>query len=151
MYTEKELFRVLDNFRMFLINSHPNYWSSLHFLNWDENPYWFDEWLQCNWKLMVGEFLCGSNYLLRDYRSPINSIILDNNGSTGQTEIICINRNSDVEFGVFSCFGSMTSDGFRYDTLPFDIICAVDKQTATLVYEKFENTKFLLTEQTAAK
>lgn len=151
MFNEKELFKALDNFRMFLINSHPNYWINLQYLNWDENPYWFDEWLQCNWKLMVVEFICGSNDLLQDYRPPINSIIFGNNGTPRHKEIICRKKNSDVEFGVFSCFGSITSDGFRYDKLPFDIVCAVDRKTTTQVYEKFENIKFSIKEVTAAK
>jgi hypothetical protein len=54
-----KLVRVLDLFREFLTESWPTLQTILQNHDWDEDPYFLDEWLDLNWSLLVGRQLLG--------------------------------------------------------------------------------------------
>lgn len=61
--------QLMENFQRFLVSS----WESVDHccaaLDWDSDPYFTEDWLQCNWELLIermllseGQFLCPYGY-----------------------------------------------------------------------------------------
>lgn len=56
---------LIINFHSFLISCWPSISKIVEELNWDDNPYFIENWMQANWELIVeGQILESENLLV---------------------------------------------------------------------------------------
>lgn len=134
---------ILENFRQFLVNSNSNYSYIFQNLDWDNNPYWFVNWLESNWQSMVGEIICGKEHRLRPYSFPTNSLSICSSSLGATHEIICFRIQDGEEIGIFWRFGTLTDDGIREDTTPFNVVSVIEKSSRLERFMNIDSVSFV--------
>ncbi len=105
---------IVLNYRSFLISSWTCLSEILIKLDWDESPYFLDDWMQANWELLV-EKQIDSSYILASYgfnNSPQCRYL--GKDKTVTHRIICW-ENKEIKY-IFLCF-TTKKDG-RYEIRP---------------------------------
>jgi hypothetical protein len=111
------------NFRTFLLNSWPSLTDVMMKLDWDEYPYFLDNWLQVNWEFFVEKLLLESkeNNLLVPYGYDISSKCKHLNKDITATHQIMCKTSKESNMYRFVCF--VTSDNGAYSIAPpFDLV-----------------------------
>lgn len=114
-------------FRQFLIKSWPIISQHLDSIDWDEDAYFLDDWMQANWELLVERQL-GKEIFLLPYGYDKSSMARYlSKGHEANHQIICTEKHSSnagkYEFLCFLTADSILNDNLTYkiDT-PFDFV-----------------------------
>lgn len=122
-YTIMSIEEIVLNYRRFLIESWPSLSRVLDNLDWDQYPYFLENWEQANWELLV-EGQVGEKYRLPPYgfaRSP-NARYL-NQGTESTHQIICLKQEKSLKTKYrFLCFSTVDSEGANKIAPPFDCV-----------------------------
>lgn len=135
-------YQLITNFRNFLIISWPSLMKIMEHLDWDDSPYFLDEWMQANWELLVEMHILEAGQLLAPYgynNSPACRYTQKDNSLTHR--VIC-KKKSDSEFRhIFLCFKSKTGKTFKIEP-PFDFVGVEDIETGDRLSVEFEGLEF---------
>ena len=75
-----QIAQVLLQFQKFLIESWPTLQTILANHDWDEDAYFFQEWLDQNWNLLVGRRLFGKGANIQPFCVGMNDIRKESSG-----------------------------------------------------------------------
>ena len=137
---------LINNFRTFLILSWPCLSSILEKLDWDESPYFLENWLQANWELLVEQQILEDKQFMRPYgydASP--NCRFNSKGSVTTHQVICtLNGGGDGKKYIFLAFVT-TSNGSNYKIeAPFDYVDVEEVNTGNRITLPIEKVDFSL-------
>lgn len=114
--------QLFANFHSFLIAAWPNISQVLGQLDWDESPYFLDDWMQANWELLVEKQLLKSGQLLVPYGYDSSSRSRYTCQNEELTHRVQCRRKEGLECQYnFLCFVSKV-DGAYVNQPPFDLV-----------------------------
>ena len=117
------------NFRDFLNQSWPSLHKVLDCLDWDENPYFVEYWIQANWEILVENQALESGDVLEPYgygKSPGDRYLEREKIATHR--VICEKKSESNERYIFLCFLTKI-EGNGVIVPPFDYANAKDFKT----------------------
>lgn len=111
---------VILRFRDLILQAWPSILSTFEHLDWDQDPYFFDDWLQANWELLVERQILKLGQTLVPYGyggSPENRYRLCDKPASHM--IICSANSGHSYHGQFLCFASKSNGNVKISP-PFD-------------------------------
>lgn len=138
--------QLIINFRSFLIACWPSMSEILEQLDWDESPYFLDDWIQANWELMVEKQILDPGQLLVPYgycSSPECRYTYKDENLTHR--VTCKKNGQPVPQYNFFCFVAK-SDGVSKIEPPFDFVNVEDFKTGDRLSLPFKDVDFLVQE-----
>lgn len=134
--------QLIINFQYFILACWPQVSLIMEHLNWDENPYFIDEWLQSNWELLVEKQLGSDKVLLPSYGyDPSPNSRYTKVGVEPTHRIVCKALNNEKHYH-FLKFVSKNGGALAFEP-PFDFV-AVKNAENKIEYLKAENVEFFV-------
>ena len=134
--------QLVRNFHKYILACWPQLNLIMENLDWDEDPYFIDNWLQANWELMVEKQLGNSKVILAPYGYDINP---DNrymmSGAPFTHRVIC--ELLDSRDSYFFLEFSTTERGAVKYAPPLDFV-AVENQNNKIEYLQLDKVNFSL-------
>ena len=133
---------LIINFHGFLVACWPNISKVLEQLDWDESPYFLDNWMQANWELIVEEQALESGRLLVPYgynSSPRCRYTCKDGKLTHR--VICRKKGQLESRYNFLCFVSKENGVFKVEP-PFDFISVEDVENGERLRLAFDEVHF---------
>ena len=135
--------QLIDNFRCFLLSCWPQFLKLQCQINWDESPYFTDDWLQANWELMVEyQALKHEQYLAPYGYNHASDCRYLNKGKVCTHRVACKEINKEEVF-YFLCLVTKSDDGCAIRP-PFDFIDVEDKVTGKRTSIPLKNATFYI-------
>lgn len=134
--------KLLLNFQKFLLVCWPQLNQIMERLDWDDNPYFIDHWIQANWELLVEQQLGGS-VMLPAYGYDASSNARYTCKEITPSHYIACESNSTHGLLGFVCFTTKSGDGFSLSP-PFDTVCVKSVETNEMSYLPLDTVRFSL-------
>jgi len=136
------IYGLIANFRDFLNTGWSSVEKVMEHLEWDESPYFYDEWIQANWELLVEKHILKPGQLLAPYgynSSPECRYSIK--GGVLTHRVVCKKKGGfDFQY-IFLCFKSRTGTEFKIEP-PFDYVGVEDIETRDRSSVAFEELEF---------
>ncbi|MGI9279061.1 MAG: hypothetical protein ACR2PX_05440 [Endozoicomonas sp.] len=135
---------LIRNFRCFLLSSWPQFVKVQKHLDWDENPYFFDIWLQANWELMVEFQALERDQYLTPYGYDNSAGCRHINKDKMATHrLVCKSSSNKNEESYFLCFSTKIGRGCQLSP-PFDWVDVEGKVTGKRFSMPLKDVTFFL-------
>lgn len=136
--------QLIINFHDFLISCWPSISRIVEELNWDDNPYFIENWIQANWELIVEVQILESGDFLVPYGYERSSECrYTKKGSNLTHRVICKQKNQpEYRYG-FLCFVTNNDGVFKLEP-PFDFIDVEDLCTGARLSLAFDDVEFFI-------
>jgi|GEM_PF-3058969 len=134
------------NFHNFLNQSWPGLSKILENLDWDNKPYFLDEWLQANWELLVEQQILEKNQFLVPYGYDVENLECRYNKQVSKVthRIICNTKDfKQKQDNIFLSFVNKNEKSFSIAP-PFNSVSLKDKHTGKILNKPFENLEFFI-------
>lgn len=134
--------QLIINFHSILVSSWPSMSKILEHLDWDESPYFLNDWMQANWELMVEKQALGQGQFLAPYG-------YDSSAGSRYTykdcklthQVTCKKKGKPTSQYYFLCFVSKLDGAFKIEP-PFDFIDVVHIETKDILTLALEEVEF---------
>lgn len=134
--------QLIVNFHSFLIACWPNILEIMEQLNWDDSPYFLDNWMQANWELIVEQQALESGHLLVPYGYDSSSGCRYTSKDEKLTHRVKCKKKGQLESRYnFLCFVSKSNGAFKIEP-PFDFIDVEDYKTGDRLSLAFDEVDF---------
>ncbi|MEZ8652087.1 hypothetical protein [Vibrio splendidus] len=120
--------QLILNFQQFMLACWPQLNQVMQSLDWDNDPYFVDNWIQANWELMVEKQLGIEGVILLPYGYDISpSSRYTRKGASATHRVIC--KLKDMENSLaFLSFISKAEGELKLEP-PFDNVCVKNLDT----------------------
>lgn len=116
---------MLINFQQFMLNSWPQMDQIMRGLDWDNDAYFIDRWIQANWELMVEKQIDAGDITLPPYGYDSNpNSRYTRAGVVADHRIVCKLKKNQEKYA-FLGFTSKAGDKLKLEP-PFDYVCVVE-------------------------
>lgn len=134
--------QLIINFHSFLIACWPNLSKILDQLDWDESPYFLDNWMQANWELIVEMQTLDAGQLLVPYGYGSSSGCRYTCRDAKLTHRVTCKKKCVPEYQYnFLCFVSKRDGVFKIEP-PFNFIDVEDVKTGDRFSLAFDEVDF---------
>ncbi|MEQ5777157.1 hypothetical protein J4E05_16665 [Thalassospira sp. NFXS8] len=134
--------QLIFNFRGFLISSWSNVMEILEHLDWDNSPYFLDDWMQANWEFFVEKRALESEQFLVPYGGNSSSECrYTDKGRVLTHRVTCKKKGESKSQYYFFKFVTK-DDGCIRIWSPFDYIYVEDIKTGDRFYLAFDEVEF---------
>jgi hypothetical protein len=134
--------QLIINFHSFLIACWPNLSKILEQLDWDESPYFLENWIQANWELIVEKQALESGELLVPYGYDSSSgCRYTFKGEKLTHRVTCKKKGQSESQYNFLCFVSKGDGVFKIEP-PFDFIDVEDVNTGDRLSLTFDEVDY---------
>ncbi len=133
--------QLILNFRQFMLACWPQLNQVMQNLDWDNDPYFVDNWVQANWELMVEKQLDGNDIILFPYGyddSPNSRYTKV--GANASHRVICNLKNMEETF-TFLSFTSKVKEELKLEP-PFDGVRIKSLNTGTIMLYSVDDVEF---------
>lgn len=135
---------LVKNYRNFLIASWDSLSEILASLDWDNSPYFVDEWMQANWELLVERHLDAGMTLLPYGFDQSDRTRYSSSEKMSTHRIICDREEvSTGEKYTFLCFTGKVGGGFEFGP-PFDYVYVEASRTKKRFGTELQGLQFKL-------
>lgn len=111
-------------------------------LDWDESPYFLDNWMQANWELLVEMQAVGAGMFLAPYGYSKSSECRYTHKNSTHTHIVRCKLKNELEFRYnVMCFLSRKNEEFKIEP-PFDFVDVEDVHTLQRLCLAFTDLDF---------
>ena len=134
---------IILDFQRFILSNWPKLRDHMEMLDWDESPYFLEEWLQENWEILVEKKVVKSGDFLRPIGyegKPSCRIKHPNSQATYQIEAC---SKLDKKCYIFLNFVSVSKKKISFEP-PLDHIDLKDKNTKNIINGKISDYYFIL-------
>ncbi|AQW61478.1 hypothetical protein [Vibrio owensii] len=137
------VYQCIVNFRDFLRASWPYLMVTIDDLDWDESPYFIDDWVQANWELLVERRVLESGHLLVPYGYNISLLCRYKEvAGNGIVHRVVCKKVGELEYRLaFLCFKSNKNEVYRIEP-PFDFVGVEDIYTGERYNLRFDELEF---------
>ncbi|RUO79862.1 hypothetical protein CWI84_09555 [Idiomarina tyrosinivorans] len=133
---------LILNFQNFIVSCWPHLNCIMRDLDWDNEPYFIEDWLQANWELLVEKHLGVDGVLLPSYGYEADtSNRYKKTGTNPSHKIMCSQFNSENKY-LFLSFISKNGNALSIEP-PFDYLKVKDDQN-NVNFIKSDGVKFYL-------
>lgn len=137
--------KLILNFQIFLLSCWPQLDQIMEYIDWDDNPYFIDHWVQANWELLVEQQLGGTVVLPTYGYDPSVNARYTGTKIAPNHYIGCASNSKHGLFG-FVCFTTISGDGFSFSP-PFDTVCVRNVENNELGYMQLDTVRFSLVQR----
>ncbi|CAG9000319.1 MAG: hypothetical protein CENE_02314 [Candidatus Celerinatantimonas neptuna] len=135
--------QLMLNFQQFMVACWPQLTQVMQNLDWDNDPYFVDKWIQANWELMVEEQLGrkGITLLPYGYDSSPNSRYT-RVGASATHRVICKLKDTENRLAFLS-FISKAGGELKLEP-PFDNVCVKNLDTNDITSLLIDDVEFFV-------
>lgn len=134
--------QAIVNFRNFLIYCWPSIEKVFEHLDWDNSPYFLEEWMQANWELLVEKQVLETDQLLTSYGYDRSSACRYINADKVITHsVVCKKKSEPNARYYFRYF--ITKDEITFKMAPpFDLVEVEDIKSGDRFKVSFDDVEF---------
>lgn len=137
--------QIVHNFRTFLVSSWPSVSTVLEQLDWDEWPYFLEEWMQANWEFIVEKQILEPGSFLTPYGYNSSSKCrFSDKGEVLTHKIMCKDIKTELCYR-FLCFVSNKEGKFVIEP-PFNLADVENIQDRSRMTISLDDVYFYLEE-----
>jgi hypothetical protein len=135
--------QIILNFHNFILACWPQINIILNNLDWDDNPYFIDHWLQSNWELLVERQLLDSGCFFPPYGYDTSPECRQTRVGSVATHRLMVRLSSSENKFEFVNFLTVSSSGNRIEP-PFDKVGVRDSVKGEITYTPLELVEFYI-------
>lgn len=138
------IYQLMVSFRNFLNSSWPSVMETMEEHDWDDSPYFLDQWIQANWELLVEKHILEPKQLLVPYGYNSSPGCRYSHKEDKSTHRVVCKKKGDADFGyIFLCFESKMKGAYSISP-PFDYASIKNIKEGTILDVDFKALEFAI-------
>ena len=133
--------QLISNFQKFILACWPQLSVIMENLDWDNDPYFVESWIQANWELMVEKQVLDNGHLLLPYGYDVKPECRHTNrGKAATHRVIATVKNESKKYSFLS-FTSKNSGAAKFD-MPLEFVSVKDLSTGDISQIQLDKVEF---------
>ena len=133
--------QLIFNFHGFILACWPQLSVIMENLDWDNEPYFVEDWIQANWELMVERQLLSNDHFLLPYGYGVGTEHRHTNiGKLATHRVIATLKRKNEKYR-FLCFTSKNSGAIKFE-VPFELVSIKNLSTGAISHAELDKVEF---------